>query len=109
MNVTGKKLRRLFTPYGRVIDACIADHPYIPITSLGFGFVEMADGADAAIMGLNGATIDGHVLTVTEAETSAKQGELLLPDEFRRLLLDRQRPAREVIVRAGAPGRVTIT
>lgn len=109
VTVTRNQLRRLFKPYGKVVDARIAAHPYLRIPSLGFGFVEMADGADAAIMGVNGATIEGHVLTVAEAEASAKQGDLISPDHFRQLLLDHQRPSREMILRAGDPGCVPIT
>lgn len=35
--------------------------------SRGFGFVEMSDGADAAIAALNGAEFQGRTLTVNEA------------------------------------------
>jgi cold-inducible RNA-binding protein len=35
--------------------------------SRGFAFVEMADGADAAIAALNGAQLGGRSLTVNEA------------------------------------------
>src|SRR3954447_25850118 len=36
--------------------------------SRGFGFVEMADGAEQAIANLNGATLQGRTLTVNEAK-----------------------------------------
>jgi cold-inducible RNA-binding protein len=36
--------------------------------SRGFGFVEMADGADAAIAAFNGANFQGRTLTVNEAK-----------------------------------------
>jgi RNA recognition motif-containing protein len=35
--------------------------------SRGFGFIEMADGADEAIERMNGATVKGRALTVNEA------------------------------------------
>jgi RNA recognition motif-containing protein len=35
--------------------------------SRGFGFVEMADGAEQAIAGLNGTPFQGRTLTVNEA------------------------------------------
>jgi RNA recognition motif-containing protein len=34
----------------------------------GFAFVEMSDGAEAAIAALNGAQLDGRALTVNEAK-----------------------------------------
>jgi RNA recognition motif-containing protein len=36
--------------------------------SRGFGFVEMSDGADAAIAALNGTELGGRTLTVNEAK-----------------------------------------
>ena len=36
--------------------------------SRGFGFVEMADGGDAAIQALNGTQFQGRTLTVNEAK-----------------------------------------
>src|SRR6478735_949492 len=36
--------------------------------SRGFGFVEMSDGAEAAIQALNGAQLQGRTLTVNEAK-----------------------------------------
>src|SRR4051795_2601868 len=36
--------------------------------SRGFGFVEMAEGGDAAIQALNGAQLGGRTLTVNEAK-----------------------------------------
>src|SRR5262249_29162411 len=46
--------------------------------SRGFGFVEMAEGGDAAIENLNGAMFQGRTLTVNEArpreERPARQG-----------------------------------
>jgi RNA recognition motif-containing protein len=37
--------------------------------SHGFAFVEMADGAEEAVLSLNGATFRGLVLTAAEAKT----------------------------------------
>src|SRR6478672_11422798 len=36
--------------------------------SRGFGFVEISDGAEAAIQALNGAQLQGRTLTVNEAK-----------------------------------------
>ena len=40
----------------------------------GFAFVEMADGADAAVQALNGAQLDGRTLTVNEARPREDRG-----------------------------------
>jgi hypothetical protein len=40
---------------------------------MGFGFVEMADGAEEAIAGLNATEFRGTVLTVNEAESNKRQ------------------------------------
>jgi uncharacterized protein YwqG len=108
MNVTGRHLRRLFGRYGTVVNARVATHPDRITWRLGFGFVEMADGADAAIMGLNGVTFKGRVLTVEEVEPILERG-LISPDEFRQLLLEHQRPTREMILTSGDPGCLPIT
>lgn len=42
--------------------------------SRGFGFVEMSDGADAAITALNGAMFQGRTLTVNEARPREDRG-----------------------------------
>jgi len=42
--------------------------------SRGFGFVEMADGADNAITQLNGAEFQGRTLTVNEARPREERG-----------------------------------
>lgn len=108
-SVTRKHLRRLFGRYGTVVNTQIPSHPVLPVRSLGFGFVEMADGAEAAIEALDGATFEGRVLTVAEADAGAKHGELISPDEFRGLLRKHQRPTREMIVTPGDPGCAPIT
>jgi RNA recognition motif-containing protein len=42
--------------------------------SRGFAFVEMADGGDAAINGLNGTDLNGRSLTVNEARPREERG-----------------------------------
>jgi RNA recognition motif-containing protein len=59
-------LREVFEPHGTVTRAeVISDR--MTGRSRGFGFVEMADGADEAIAALNGADLQGRPLTVNEA------------------------------------------
>jgi hypothetical protein len=106
-SVTEKHLRRLFGSYGAVLNAQIPTHPLYRLR-LGFGFVEMADGADAAILALNGATFEGRTLTVSDAVNSAKRVEISHAD-FRELLLEHQRPVREMILTSGDPGCVPLT
>src|SRR5258707_992843 len=67
-SVTKRELRRLFARYGTVTKARIVTDPIRGTgRSLGFGFVEMADGAEAAIAGLNGTKFNNCILTVNEA------------------------------------------
>ena len=42
--------------------------------SKGFGFVEMEDGADAAIEALNGFELKGRALRVNEAQSKERSG-----------------------------------
>jgi RNA recognition motif-containing protein len=70
-------LRELFSQYGSVTRAeVVADRE--TGRSRGFGFIEIAEGADAAIDALNGALFQGRNLTVNEArpreERPARQG-----------------------------------
>jgi hypothetical protein len=65
--VTEGDLRSLFAKYGTVTKAQIPTHPALG-GPMGFGFVEMADGADEAIAALNGTKFKGSVLTVNEAQ-----------------------------------------
>lgn len=59
-------LREAFGQHGTVTSAqIIADRD--TGRSRGFGFVEMADGADEAVANLNGAMFQGRTLTVNEA------------------------------------------
>ncbi len=63
---TADDLRELFGQYGTVTSAQVVSDRETG-RSRGFGFVEMADGADEAIANLNGAQLDGRTLTVNEA------------------------------------------
>lgn len=63
---TATDLETLFSPHGRVTSAqVIMDRE--TGRSRGFGFVEMADGADAAIKALNLTEFQGRSITVNEA------------------------------------------
>jgi RNA recognition motif-containing protein len=70
-----KDLENLFTPFGDVASAAISMDGFTE-KSRGFGFVEMPDDAQAqsAIAALNESTVDGHLLSVQQAE----------PKEFKR-------------------------
>src|SRR5919199_5625329 len=64
---TADDLREAFGQHGAVTSAqVIADRD--TGRSRGFGFVEMAGGADEAIANLNGAMFQGRTLTVNEAK-----------------------------------------
>lgn len=62
------QLNEAFTAHGNVSSASVVRHRDTQ-ESRGFGFVEMSDAANAqaAIAALNGATLGGNVLTVSEA------------------------------------------
>lgn len=61
------ELREMFTAYGRVLSAVIATDRETG-QSRGFGFVELAEGAEEAIQALNRAQFGGRSLTVNEAK-----------------------------------------
>src|SRR5260221_14363603 len=63
---TEDDLRTEFSKHGTVVSAQIVKDRETG-RSRGFGFVEMSDGADAAIAALNGAMFGGRTLTVDEA------------------------------------------
>ncbi|MCX7702266.1 MAG: RNA-binding protein [Gemmataceae bacterium] len=63
---TEEDLRAEFSKHGTVVGAQIIKDRETG-RSRGFGFVEMSDGADAAIAALNGAMFQGRTLTVNEA------------------------------------------
>lgn len=64
---TEDALRQTFGEFGTVNTASMVTDRDTG-RSRGFAFVEMADGADAAIEALNGAQLDGRTLTVNEAK-----------------------------------------
>jgi RNA recognition motif-containing protein len=59
-------LREIFAAHGTVTRAQVTTDRETG-RSRGFGFVEMADGGEAAIAALNGAMLQGRALTVNEA------------------------------------------
>jgi RNA recognition motif-containing protein len=63
---TADDLREAFGRFGTVTRAQVVSDRETG-RSRGFGFVEMADGAEAAVEGLNGALFQGRPLTVNEA------------------------------------------
>jgi RNA recognition motif-containing protein len=63
---TADDLREAFAQYGQVTRAQVVTDRDTG-RSRGFGFVEMADGAEEAITNLNGAMFQGRPLTVNEA------------------------------------------
>jgi RNA recognition motif-containing protein len=66
---TESQLTTLFEVHGKVESALIVTDK-VTGQSRGFGFVQMAtpEEANAAIMGLNGSSMDGRSLTVNEAK-----------------------------------------
>jgi RNA recognition motif-containing protein len=63
---TADELRETFAQFGTVSRAQVVTDRETG-RSRGFGFVEMADGAEEAIANLNGAMFQGRTLTVNEA------------------------------------------
>src|SRR4051794_4779164 len=74
-NVDGSELEQLFGQHGQVVSAQIINDRDTG-RSKGFGFVEMADDAeaDAAIAALNGQQHNGRALTVNEARPREDRG-----------------------------------
>lgn len=64
--VTNDDLQNAFEQYGTVTSAQVVMDRDTG-RSRGFGFVEMSDGADAAIDALNGADLKGRNISVNEA------------------------------------------
>ncbi len=64
-------LENLFAEYGTVTSAKIITDR-MTNRSRGFGFVEMSDGAEAAIEALNGSEVDGRELVVNESKPRDK-------------------------------------
>jgi len=65
-NITTDELCEAFEQFGTVSRTQIISDRETG-RSRGFGFVEMEDGADAAIEGMNGADLAGRTITVNEA------------------------------------------
>ncbi|NUM53212.1 MAG: RNA-binding protein [Candidatus Hydrogenedentes bacterium] len=72
---TDEDLRTQFETYGRVDTARVVIDK-LTSRSKGFGFVEMANGAEAqaAISGLNGKDLGGRTLNVNEARPKTEGG-----------------------------------
>lgn len=70
---TADDLRELFSQHGTVSSAQVVSDRETG-RSRGFGFVEMADGGDAAISALNGQEYQGRSLTVNEARPRESGG-----------------------------------
>ena len=70
---TSDDLRELFGQYGSVTSADVIKDRETG-RSRGFGFVEMAEGGEAAIEALNGADLQGRALTVNEAKPRERRG-----------------------------------
>ena len=69
LNMVDKDLKDLFLEYGEVSSAKII-FDRLTMASRGFGFVEMTDdeASKKAIAALDGTTIDGRTIKVTEAK-----------------------------------------
>ena len=66
-DATSDELREMFSPHGRVLSATICTDRETG-RSRGFGFVELAEGAEEAIQALHTAQFGGRSLTVNEAK-----------------------------------------
>ena len=73
-SVTDGRLEEIFAPHGTVASARVISDKFTG-TSRGFGFVEMASGAEAqsAIDALNGTQLDGRTLVVNEAKPTERR------------------------------------
>ncbi len=72
-SVSSDDLRAAFEKFGTVTSASVVSDRETG-RSRGFGFVEMSDGGDAAISGLNGTEIQGRTVTVNEARPREDRG-----------------------------------
>lgn len=72
-STTADDLREAFGEYGTVTSASVVMDRETG-RSRGFGFVEMGDGAEAAIAALNGTQFQGRSLTVNEARPREDRG-----------------------------------
>ena len=71
--VTDEDLQETFSEHGSVASAAVITERDSG-RSRGFGFVEMEDGADAAIEALNGFELKGRALRVNEAQSKERSG-----------------------------------
>src|SRR5437660_6293339 len=71
-SVTVDDVHQLLGRYGTVVNSQVVLDPRTG-RSLGFAFVEMADGAEAAIAALNGTQFLGRKLAVNEAQRRSDQ------------------------------------
>ena len=69
--LTDQDLENVFAEHGTVTSAKIITDRATG-RSRGFGFVEMSEGADAAIDALNGTEVDGRELVVNESRPKDK-------------------------------------
>ena len=69
--LTDQDLENVFAEHGTVTSAKIIPDRATG-RSRGFGFVEMSDGAEAAIEALNGTEVDGRELVVNESRPKDK-------------------------------------
>ncbi|HWC52627.1 MAG TPA: RNA-binding protein [Chitinophagaceae bacterium] len=74
-NLKDQDLSNLFAPYGEVASAKIVTDKFTQ-RSKGFGFVEMANDAEAqaAIAALNGTEVDGRNIVVNESRPKPEGG-----------------------------------
>lgn len=70
---TGDDLRDLFSQYGSVTSSQVVMDRETG-RSRGFGFVEMANGAEEAISALNLSQLQGRAITVNEARPREDRG-----------------------------------
>jgi RNA recognition motif-containing protein len=75
-SMNDEALGDIFNPYGQVTSARVIKDKFTS-RSRGFGFVEMAndDEAEKAIAELNGKSIDGRDLKVSEARPREDRGD----------------------------------
>ena len=69
--LTDQDLENVFAEHGTVTSAKIITDRATG-RSRGFGYVEMSDGAEAAIEALNGTEVDGRELVVNESRPKDK-------------------------------------
>ena len=74
-NLKDQDLSNLFASYGEVVSAKIVNDKFTN-RSKGFGFVEMANDAEAqaAIAALNGSEVDGRNIVVNESRPKPEGG-----------------------------------